>query len=93
MSELFTCPGCGHAAVLPEGLPAAFSLLTCDECGCKIAYGERVNVVTINPDPDPRWLLVSFDELDADKKIVRVTHRIPRAYAKNVAMNILSVCP
>lgn len=90
--NVFTCPACGHQAVLPSGQAASESVLICGECKSRIAYGQVNPRVLILPDAtDKRFMVLRFD-LVSDGKTTSVEHRIDRGYGVAVAQNVASVC-
>lgn len=77
-----TCPTCGHEDVYPGD--ASAEVITCDQCGARLAFGTVSPRWTNLPAADARFLHMSIDGHDVV---------VDRAFARAVALDILSVCP
>lgn len=83
------CPRCQHQDAVPND--PRKSRYTCDQCGCKIAFGEEQPDIKVLPHADRRFIVSQFAMGNGDKiKTVNVT--LDREYATQYAFEILSVC-
>jgi len=80
--DRLSCRRCGHEDELPRGLLADEEVLRCDVCGARIAFGQTMPRVVIEPYRDPRFVVVTIDN---------VTVIFDRAYAALIAKHLASV--
>ena len=79
---IFTCPACMHTSAPPPGPPPSESIIRCDICQARIAYGEAMPRIVIQPHDDRRFVVVRIGDVD---------HKWDRKYAHQVGLNIASI--
>lgn len=93
-AEFVTCPACGHVSAPPKepGPKASESIIRCDECLTRIAYGVPMPRVVVSPDEtDRRFVILTFQTVANGSK-TSVTHRVDKAYGLSIWMNVQSIC-
>lgn len=83
------CPRCGHEDGVPDDPEK--SLYTCDQCGCRIAFGSEQPAIAVTPHADRRFVVTTFST-GADKKKTDAVITLDREYAAQLAFELLSVC-
>jgi ribosomal protein L37AE/L43A len=84
-----TCPVCGHTDRAP--LDPVQSVLTCDECGTRIAFGSESPKIFVTAHVDRRFLVSRFTTGKGDAPTTDVSVILDREYATGYAMDLLSV--
>jgi hypothetical protein len=78
------CLHCGDTDDYVGAKPPGEDVVRCDRCLGVTAYGRRLPRCTIEPDADPRFVIMRLDTLEVP---------LLREYARAIALDLLSVCP
>lgn len=87
-----TCLACEHVADVPDGPAFEDGVFVCGECGARMAYGQLLPRIVVEPYEDERgrrWLRRRFQ--DPKTKIDLYVVDIDPQHAASEAKNILSL--
>jgi hypothetical protein len=76
-----SCRRCGHSDEAPEGILEGVA--SCDQCGARIAFGQTIPRILIEPTSDDRFVCVMFDG---------VAVVLDREFGHLLGKELLSVC-
>ena len=87
--RLITCPTCGHEAPWRLKAEPDNSIIACDKCGQRVAFGVPIALcrAVIHPD-DARFIAIEFEHKVPGKEF-KFTATVDAPYARDIAAAIL----